>query len=282
MLKSAVTASNSRTADVSGDAVLIVAHPGHELKVLGWVAIARPTVLILTDGSGHDQSPRTQASRALLKGLGCRIGRVFGHASDRRFYEAMLDGDKSFFLDLLERLTDSVLASGASMLIGDAAEGYNPTHDLCRVLIDAVAIEIGRVRGRQPANYAICLTDGERRVGAGRGKPVRLALDDLAHGAKLAACCDYHAMRGEVDRALAAMGDDRGRTEMFWPVTSTRLPARPHYHTVGRTRVANGVYAQQVRFEEHIAPIATAILDHVHTRSAKPTDPIGVGCLSAL
>ena len=34
-------------------AVLVVAHPGHELRVHGWLELARPTVCILTDGSGH-------------------------------------------------------------------------------------------------------------------------------------------------------------------------------------------------------------------------------------
>lgn len=243
--------------------MLIVAHPGHELKVLGWVAMAKPMVLALTDGAGRDQAPRTPASRALLEGLGCRIGKVFGHASDQRFYEAMLDTDTAFFIDLLERLTACALSSGVNALIGDAAEGYNPSHDLCRVLIDAVAIEIARARGRPPANYAIRLTEQETPSEECGVAPLRLVLGNAGYQAKLAACHAYQAMRGEVDRALAAMGEDGGRTELFWPVSATRLPAQPHYERVGRTRVANGAYQRPIRFNQHIAPIAEAIMDHV-------------------
>ena len=34
-------------------AALIVAHPGHELRVHHWMELARPLVLVLTDGSGR-------------------------------------------------------------------------------------------------------------------------------------------------------------------------------------------------------------------------------------
>ena len=33
---------------------LLLGHPGHELKVLGWLAENRPRVYVLTDGSGFD------------------------------------------------------------------------------------------------------------------------------------------------------------------------------------------------------------------------------------
>lgn len=34
----------------SGRAALVVAHPGHELRVYGWLEQARPRVFVLTDG----------------------------------------------------------------------------------------------------------------------------------------------------------------------------------------------------------------------------------------
>ena len=37
---------------------LVVAHPGHELRVYGWLALRKPDVYILTDGSGHTGNSR--------------------------------------------------------------------------------------------------------------------------------------------------------------------------------------------------------------------------------
>jgi hypothetical protein len=33
-----------------GKAALVVAHPGHELRVFHWLRLARPCVFVLTDG----------------------------------------------------------------------------------------------------------------------------------------------------------------------------------------------------------------------------------------
>ena len=33
-------------------AVLVVAHPGHELSLAGWLTIVRPAVFVMTNGSG--------------------------------------------------------------------------------------------------------------------------------------------------------------------------------------------------------------------------------------
>src|ERR671917_288531 len=51
---------------VSGKAALVVAHPGHELCVYGWLEQARPRVFVLTDGSGRSGIPRLQSTTKIL------------------------------------------------------------------------------------------------------------------------------------------------------------------------------------------------------------------------
>lgn len=255
-------------AKKTGVTALIIAHPGHELRVLGWVATARPFVQVLTDGAGRSQSPRADRSRRLLEELGSPLGSVFGQASDGRFYEAMLAQDADFFIEVLEDLTQSVIDSGVETIFGDAAEGYNPTHDLCRVLIDAVVAQVRRRTGRILGNYAFPLTNWPMAGEPCAGQMLDVVLSDEALAAKLAHCHAYEEMRGEVDSALADAGEEHFRRERFWPVNITRLPSRPHYQMVGEARVRSGRYAQVVGYRQHVEAIAAAIMEHARSGKA--------------
>src|SRR5262249_10267711 len=127
--------------DACQRAALVVGHPGHELKVFGWIAQNRPRVYVLTDGSGRHGVSRLRSTARLLNRLGAPADGFFGVLSDQAMYHAVLDQRASLFLELLESLKDSLVANEIDFVAGDAYEGYNPTHDLCRVLINA-AVEM--------------------------------------------------------------------------------------------------------------------------------------------
>jgi hypothetical protein len=59
-----------------GPAALVIAHPGHELRVHGWLEWARPTVFVLTDGSGQGSHGRLASSARLIERSGGRTGSV--------------------------------------------------------------------------------------------------------------------------------------------------------------------------------------------------------------
>lgn len=186
----------------------------------------------------------------------------------------MLARDAGFFIEVLEGLTQSVIDSGAETIFGDAAEGYNPTHDLCRVIIDGVVAQVRRRTGRTLGNYAFQLTDWPMAGEPCAGPGLEVVLSDEALAAKLAHCHAYEEMRGEVDRALADSGEEHFRREVFWPVTTTRLPSRPHYQRVGAAKVSSGHYARVVGYDEHVAPIAAAIMGHARSGvAAEPSNP---------
>src|SRR6476660_9596793 len=86
---------------------LIIGHPGHELRVLGWVRAAKPLVAILTDGSGADGVPRIDQTTQLLAGALHRSA-SYGMASDREMYRAILEQDLEYFLGLSSRLADEL------------------------------------------------------------------------------------------------------------------------------------------------------------------------------
>src|ERR1700687_3197739 len=87
-----------------GRALLVMAHPGHELRLFGWLCNARPDVLVLTDGSGHSGRPRIAATRGVVQVTGARAGPVFGELTDRELYVALLKGDAAPFAKLTTAL----------------------------------------------------------------------------------------------------------------------------------------------------------------------------------
>src|SRR5262245_32746620 len=78
-------------------AALIIAHPGHELRVHRWLEVARPLVCVLTDGSGHTDCSRLASTTAVLERTGCTPGPVYGRLTDRSLYKAILGGDVDLF-----------------------------------------------------------------------------------------------------------------------------------------------------------------------------------------
>ena len=122
---------------------------------------------------------------------------------------------------------------------GDAVEGFNPAHDVCRLIVDG-AVEILRRRtGREVRNYEFLL-DGP--PGADRPGSVVVRLDEAALERKLAAARDYPEMRAEVEAALGRYGRQAFAIECLRPAAPTSQTSRlehelPDYERYGEMRV---------------------------------------------
>ena len=142
-----------------GRTALVVAHPGHELRVFAWAQANRARVYVLTDGSGRSGISRLSSTVNLLASLGCDHGEIFGAVSDREIYRAIRAHDHDFFLHLLDQLVASFQIHGIEVVAGDATEWFNPAHDICRTLINAAAESSRLATGRELDNYEVCLTE---------------------------------------------------------------------------------------------------------------------------
>jgi len=124
--------------------VLVIAHPGHELRLFAWMERERPLIFILSDGSGGAQSSRLDYSVAAIRGAGATLIEGSGQRSDREWYAAILAGDISAFTQVADAITAAALTMHAPLVVSDAADGYNPLHDLCQAIAGAVAARIAR------------------------------------------------------------------------------------------------------------------------------------------
>lgn len=242
---------------------LIISHPGHELRVHGWLERERPEVLVLTDGSGHGGASRLASTAALLERAGARPGPVFGRFSDRELYRVLLERDLAELELVVRELAAALAAREVTQVACDAIEGYNPSHDLCRVLTDAAAAIAGRRTGRTIRVFDFLL-EAPPDSGAAFPSSIRLELFDGALARKLEAARSYPEMAFEVERNLEQHGPAAFAVECLRPVDpdvdlEALFPDQPFYEIYGERQVAAGHYRSVLRFREHFLPIAHAL-----------------------
>jgi hypothetical protein len=248
-------------------AALVIAHPGHELRVHGWLEALRPCIFILTRGDGPDRSSRLGSTRKVIAAAGATEGRVFGRFEDREFYDALLRGDEALFVRLLDELAAELVALNVEYVVGDAEEGFNPSHDVCRYLTTAAAAMASRATGRTIRDFDVLLVGRpDMCEPARRQQAISLRLDDAALERKLRSAHQYVELKEEVERSLQHNGVEVFRTEVLRPVVPEAAgPAMPpFYEEYGARQVAAGRYADVIRYDRHVRPLKQALWRHAH------------------
>lgn len=263
-------------------AALVTAHPGHELCVLGWLKRARPCVFVITDGSGRSGEPKLEATTDLLARAGASRGSFYGRWTDAYLYRAMLCGDTGFFVGLAAEFADIFARERFDYVACEAVEGYNPTHDLCRLLTGAALARANRSGEHHTAGYEFTLIDrGRSRHETPRADSIWLRLDDDALGEKLAemrahphledevgaglggnelaALRDFPELAAEIQALVCGMGPEAFRVEHLRAAgleVGATASTVPFYERYGQSLVRRGHYAQAIGFSRHVAPIA--------------------------
>jgi hypothetical protein len=270
---------------------VFVGHPGHELRVLGWLAKTKPRVHVLTDGSGPSGRSRLPSTFRLLDRMGTCRGEIFGLLSDADIYQAILGRNVPLFCSIVNQLANSLAEQGTDVVAADAAEGFNPTHDICRQIANAAIYRAQMLTGRSIANCEFLLTEWDL---AGlvdhelvnhdlvhhdlihhEDRRWHLRLGDELLQLKLDTARNYAELREEVEQAIAVKGEEYFRIECLRKVTRPFLRMqrgyRPYYEQLGQERVDSGKYDSAIRYESHMLPILSAIRDHAIRESCHPT-----------
>jgi hypothetical protein len=243
-------------------AALVVAHPGHELRVYEWFRLARPLSFVLTDGSGRTGKSRLPATTTLLQVNQARSGSIYGRMTDEAVYAALIEGEIDLFINIAEELAQALVRDEIDYVVGDAAEGYNPGHDICRYIINAAVNKTAEHEGRRIFNFDVLLNESSDHDLAKTNGDIWLELDEVSAARKLAAVRSYIEVADEVDRILSRDGLEAIRTERLRQTSplSSISSATPYYESHGQRRVDEGHYHQVVRYQEHVRPIADALV----------------------
>ena len=269
-------------------AILVIAHPGHELRVHGWLETAKPDVWVITDGSGHTKRSRINSTSRVLEATGAAAGPVYGQFSDTDLYNAVLNFDHRCFTDLVDQLVVALVRDRVDFIAGDAEEGYNPAHDICRLVVNAAVRLASRKSANKIGSYDFTLVGSPGRCSDDvRRHSLWLNLDDVAFTRKLSAACNYPELQAEVQAAIHGVEDGRMhpdlaqrarsdfgttdvnhfRVECLRPVDVNRNTSwtddRPFYEDYGERQVRSGYYDHVLRYREHMLPLAAALNSHV-------------------
>jgi hypothetical protein len=243
----------------------ILAHPGHELRAHHVLELTRPVVAVMTDGSGSTGASRLAETRALLAHMGARPASVFGAITDGEAYQALMLADPHPFQLFADRLAVEIFESGATSVVIDAAEGFNPAHDVCHWIGRAALARAAR-SGRKVQAFEFDLVGHPDQKGRG----LRLLLDDAAFARKIAATARYRVLADETAAAFAKYGIDAFRVEFLRLLPDATLPPPtwvPHYEEIGEARVAAGRYPTVLRFGAHVRPVLAALARTHATRA---------------
>jgi hypothetical protein len=268
-------------------AALMIAHPGHELAVHGWLEKTRPEVFVLTDGSGRSGMSRIHSSSKILQSAGAKPGAVYGRYSEAVIYRALLEQKMDLFVSLAEELTQALIQGSFDSVAGDMAEGFNPVHDVWRMVINTAVSLVKHQTGKELINYDFSLFnrqdvhDVPGQVGA------RMELDASSFMRKLAAAQSYPellpeiaaaiygkmddpifahpALKERVQKLLGNLGLDAFYVEYLrqledWQNKEANpVQDPPFYEVYGETLVAQGRYAAVLRYSTHLLPVADAL-----------------------
>ena len=250
---------------------LVVAHPGHELRVHRWLETERPTVFVLTQGDGATGVSRLASTTRVLTAAGASIGSVYGRLEDRAIYAALLRQDHALFCQILDDLVEAFVALDVDVAAGDEEDGYNPSHDVCRYLTTAAVACASRLLDRPVTNLEFALVGApdacpkDLRSGA-----VWLHLDGAAFERKLLAARSYPELRSEVDAAIANNGVEAFRIECLKPVSPSPAATRAgrFYERHGERQVSAGRYDDVIRYDAHVRPVKEALWRHARVSPA--------------
>jgi hypothetical protein len=268
--------NNLRLLPTDARAALVVAHPGHELMVHRLLEVTKPRVFILTDGSGRSRQSRLNSTTNILNRACARQGKIYGRLTDSAGYAAILNHDFDLFIDFARELTETFVNERIDFVAGDALEGYNPMHDVCRLVINAAVRVARRARNHEIANFDFSLiSQPHSSPETTPADEIWLRLDQTALKRKISAAQGYSELAGEVSNALGRTSIEAFRIERLRAVASDgdngarhSTVEQPFYEHYGEKQVAAGHYSRVLRYDEHIAPLAEALSNYAE-RSAQ-------------
>jgi hypothetical protein len=246
---------------------LIIGHPGHELRAYTFVKKYKPDVFILTDGSGLNKASRIHETIKILDSLGAKFQDSIKIFTDIELYNIVLEQDLSEILSYKNSLKDIIIRNQYDIIVGDALEGFNPTHDICRYLINGIVSDISANNdSKSILNYDLVLDSAPNNISIDNNvEGLSFQLSDDEFQMKVNAAMNYPELKYEVDTAIEKYGKEVFSWESFGRVfdlnqISNWDTLKPYYEDFGEKRVGEGSYSRVITFENHVKPIAELCL----------------------
>ncbi len=252
----------------STKAAVIIGHPGHELRIYKFLKEFTPDVFIITDGSGANNSSRIDNSIRLINALGAKYIDTIQPIPDTLLYEYIIQHNFTAIVALQKSIKALIIQNNYNLIVGDSLEGFNPTHDLCRYLINGIVKEINSDEANELVfNYSFDLDAAPNKIiNNHHNNDFYLLLSDKELDDKITAGLNYTELKYEIEKALNLFGKKAFNKEIFWWVENDHSiknwnECAPLYEKYGKERVGNGIYSEVIEFEKNMKPLANLLLN---------------------
>jgi LmbE family N-acetylglucosaminyl deacetylase len=246
--------------------MLVIGHPGHEIRCHGWLSRHRPTVVVLTSGGGASKPARIASTRKVVESAGAFASPLFGNFSDHEIYDFMLKEEAAQLSAWTEELSRLISQERPEVIVTDMVEGYNSSHDLTAYLVASAAEKAGGDLGPPPLILCQPLDGPPDQAWGGRLRPhTTLELSAEEFRRKMDDAAAYAELAAEVAGALRQTPAEEFRKEcLYLPAQEAALfEALPHakafYETFGERQVASGKFTEVIRHRRHVLPLVRAI-----------------------
>jgi len=207
---------------------------------------------------------RIEASYHLCQEMRCPRGEIFGRYLDRELYALMMSGDPTPFLDLAGELAASFVRNGTRIVVVDGWQLYSPAHDIWHLTVRAAAAAASRSLGRPVLclDYQIMPQKWSMRDPGQTWMRSKLSVEAIER--KLALVNKFPGIADDMRQLMAFRDHNFIEEEILSEVRPIveLIPAEgevPLYELFGAKRVAEGVYAETLRYQ-HIEPIMNALV----------------------
>jgi len=234
--------------------ILILAHPGHELRIHHWLEMNKPTVYLLTDGSGGQMASRVHFSKDLIDRCGARSGAVFGEISDKDWYASIMAGKNDLLVKTIQTIIDDAPKNYPIQIVADALDGYNPMHDMAWFIGKIVHHQIKQKATAFPFLASAATTNVQGSV------ELSIQLNTEARARKISAVESYMPLAEEARRILEqdplAFDEEKLISQSFdW-----QAKYDPLWEKIGRQRVNDGIYSDCLTFQQHVKPLVKDLI----------------------
>ncbi|QND50990.1 hypothetical protein HB779_03120 [Phyllobacterium sp. 628] len=208
----------------------------------------------MTDGSGGMEKSRTHFSRQIIEDSGSLSGAVFGSIPDKVWYRSLQEKNFTFFHSILAEIERDLTEYEHYQIVADAVDGYNPIHDLAAAMGTALQKRLINRKKRAELYFSAAVPGvlGERHA--------EFWLDDEAKARKNRAVQNYTPLAEEARRILDQDKTALDRETIIHQVFDWSFPHCPQWETIGRDRVAAGVYPSCLTFRDHLQPVVLDLL----------------------
>lgn len=241
---------------------LILGHPGHELRVFHFLEKYKPRVYILTDGSGQSQESRLYNSLRVIEQAGASIGPVAGKFTDKEIYQIIRELDPIPLFKTIDEITEDMICHNIDAVAGDSIEGFNPTHDLCRYMINCIIRNYEKRVQKTIPNFEFYLDGPPHICPEGlKEESLWLRLSDEEFERKYEACKNYPEIIKDTEALIAKHGKAMFQVECLWPVKNPDIYAawttpEPYYEVYGKKKISAGAYQEVITYQSHLLPLA--------------------------